>query len=387
LADNSYQWQREEIMKQLILASIIINNYNYGRFLKESIDSALNQTYPNTEVIVVDDGSTDNSRTIIASYGDRIMPMLKKNGGQASAFNAGFLVSTGEVVCFLDSDDALLPLAIEKAVGVFLETGAVKVHWPLCIIDENGNKTGKVHCPILPEGDFRESLMRYGPPRSLSPPTSANAWARSFLETVLPMPEEEFRINADCYLYTLAPAFGQIKRLLDPQSLYRIHGQNNYESKTFEQRVKIGVRDYDKQCLALGRFFKDRINIDDLQVWKSNSWWHRIGLTLQEITRLIPAEDALILVDEDEWGIDGVIAGRRCIPFLEREGKYWGRPADDVSAIRELERTRRAGANFAVFVWPAFWWLEYYSGLSLYLRLRSRCVLENDRSVVFDLRA
>ena len=93
------------------LASIIINNYNYGVFLREAVDSALNQTYLNTEVIVVDDGSTDRSREIIASYGDQIIPVLKGNGGQASAFNAGFAASRGEVVFFLDSDDILLPTA------------------------------------------------------------------------------------------------------------------------------------------------------------------------------------------------------------------------------------------------------------------------------------
>ena len=72
------------------LVSIIVNNYNYQRFLTEAIDSALKQTYCNTEVIVVDDGSTDGSLEIIASYGRRIIPLLKGNGGQNSALNAGF---------------------------------------------------------------------------------------------------------------------------------------------------------------------------------------------------------------------------------------------------------------------------------------------------------
>jgi glycosyltransferase involved in cell wall biosynthesis len=67
------------------LASILINNYNYGRFLGQAIDSALSQDYVSKEILVVDDGPTDNSREIIFSYGDRIIPISKENGGQASA--------------------------------------------------------------------------------------------------------------------------------------------------------------------------------------------------------------------------------------------------------------------------------------------------------------
>src|SRR6266446_10892486 len=94
------------------LASVIVNNYNYARFLREAIDSALDQTYRNTEVIVVDDGSTDGSREIIASYGDRIIPVLKENGGQNSALNAGFLLSRGNVMLVLDSDGVVFSTAV-----------------------------------------------------------------------------------------------------------------------------------------------------------------------------------------------------------------------------------------------------------------------------------
>lgn len=82
-------------MKQNPLVSIIITSYNYDRFLRESIDSAINQTYANIEIIAVDDGSKDNSKEIITSYGNKITAILKDNGGQASAFNAGFKVSNG----------------------------------------------------------------------------------------------------------------------------------------------------------------------------------------------------------------------------------------------------------------------------------------------------
>ena len=63
-----------------------------------------------------------------------------------------------------------------------------------------------------------------------------------------------------------------------------------------------------------------------------------------------------------------------------------GAPPDDETGIRELQRLRRAGAAFVAFGWPAFWWLDYYTGLRDHLRANHRCVLENDRVVVFDLR-
>src|ERR1700719_288784 len=87
------------------LVSIIIPNYNYARYLRIAIDSALAQTYAPVEVIVVDDGSTDNSREVIESYGDRITPIIKTNGGHGSALNAGYAASRGEIVIFLDADD------------------------------------------------------------------------------------------------------------------------------------------------------------------------------------------------------------------------------------------------------------------------------------------
>src|SRR6476646_282737 len=96
-------------MKTEPLVSILINNYNYERFLKDAIDSALNQTYSKIEVIVVDDGSTDNSRSVIESYQDKVTAIFKENGGQASAFNTGFEASQGEIICFLDADDMFQP--------------------------------------------------------------------------------------------------------------------------------------------------------------------------------------------------------------------------------------------------------------------------------------
>lgn len=104
------------------------------------------------------------------------------------------------------------------------------------------------------------------------------------------------------------------------------------------------------------------------------------------IAELISPGDAFILVDQAQLA-SVVPVGRRAIPFLERDGQYWGPPQDDDTAIRELERLRQSGASFIVFTLPAHWWLHYYFGLRDYLRSKFRCVLENDRLTVFDLRS
>ena len=102
------------------------------------------------------------------------------------------------------------------------------------------------------------------------------------------------------------------------------------------------------------------------------------------IASLISPGDTFILVDQATWGVNQ-IAGRRALPFLERDGQYWGLPPDDETAIRELERLRIGGARFIVFTQLALWWLHYYFGLRDFLRSNFRCVLDNDRLMVFDL--
>ncbi len=76
----------------------------------------------------------------------------------------------------------------------------------------------------------------------------------------------------------------------------------------------------------------------------------------------------------------------QAIPFIEKEGKYWGEPADATTAIQEVERLRKEGASFMVIAWPAFWWLEYYKEMHQHLRLNFSCLLENKNLVLFDLR-
>jgi glycosyltransferase involved in cell wall biosynthesis len=373
-------------MSDGLLASIIVSSYNYGRFLKEAIDSALGQTYPHTEVIVVDDGSTDNSREVIAGYGDRIRPVLKDNGGQASAFNAGFAASRGQAIFFLDSDDVLLPTAVENAVEFFHNPDVAKVHWPLLVIDEHSRETEKLIGVNLPEGNLLETLIQNGPDGYGWPPTSGSAWGRSFLERVFPMPEAEYKTCPDLYLAALAPLFGLVKKNSEPQGFWRAHQVNNSWRESFEERMRAGLW-RTECCFRTLRQYCEEMGIHPVpENWRQNSWWHQIESATQTISNLIPPGETFILVNEDEWASGETIAGRRRLSFPDQNGYFGGLPPDDASAIAELERLRQAGANFIVFVWPYLWWLDHYAGLREYLQTSFLCLAETDRLVVFDLR-
>lgn len=110
----------------------------------------------------------------------------------------------------------------------------------------------------------------------------------------------------------------------------------------------------------------------------------QLQLTAQELSRLIPATESFILVDQDQLR-ETIGLGNQAVPFMEHNGQYWGPPADDETAIRELARLRRSGAKFLAFVWPAFWWLDYYKEFQDSLCSQYRCVLRNERLVVFEL--
>jgi len=119
---------------------------------------------------------------------------------------------------------------------------------------------------------------------------------------------------------------------------------------------------------------------------RADPGWHRLYAATQEITEIVPTEAAFILAGEVSSETCSLVAPRRCIPFVEKDGGYWGKPSDDAAAIRELERLRETGASFIGFVSSTFWWLEHYVGLRDYLRAQFPCVRENERIVMFDLR-
>ncbi len=240
------------------LVSILINNYNYGHYLTIAIDSALNQTYENIEIIVVDDGSTDGSQQTIQEYGDKIIPVLKENGGQASAFNAGFGHSKGDILCFLDSDDYFIPTKIAKIVEVFKQNS--EVGWcfhPLEFVDkdlksleikqEYSGESGIYDITTeIEKGKLNGKL----PFNSIA--TSGLCYRRSLLERLLPM-SETIKITSDDYLKYAAFALTPGYALLEKLAWQKIHDNNAYTFRTDKDSLR-GKINITTACLLKQKF-------------------------------------------------------------------------------------------------------------------------------------
>jgi glycosyl transferase family 2 len=198
----------------------------------DAVRSALAQTHSGVRVIVVDDGSTDDSRELLRAFAPEIELILKARGGQASAVNSGFAVSTGDVVIFLDADDILHKDAAARVAAEFLaDPNVTKVQYRMQVVDADGLPTGAVrpyaHTPLA-AGDVSDAELTF--PYDLPwPGMSANAFRAESLRRILPMPERPDGLATDTYLVHLTPLLGTVVSLDEVLGAYRVHGGNMYE--------------------------------------------------------------------------------------------------------------------------------------------------------------
>lgn len=215
------------------LVSIVINNYNYDRFLPAAIESALAQTYAPIEVLVVDDGSTDRSREVIAGYGSKIAPLLKSNGGQASAFNAGIGASRGQIICLLDADDLFHPDKVSQVVEVFRtageETRSLFVSHALDFIDADGaGRPGRFANRSRRPLNLYDYARRYGFMYAPSGPTTGISLNRALAQRIFPLPEDGLRVGADDFVRRAASLIAECHAMDRVLASYRIHGNNRW---------------------------------------------------------------------------------------------------------------------------------------------------------------
>jgi hypothetical protein len=210
--------------------SVVINNHNYGRFLRQAIDSALSQTRP-CEVVVVDDASDDGSSAIIMSYGTRITARFIAVRSQAAAINAGIAASSGEILMFLDSDDWIHADKSERVTAAF--SGDPELLWlrhDMREVDESGALLRPLKYRFDPRSVPAVEILTLG--RVLGS-TSGLAFRRQLLAEIGPIPENCYeRGGADLYLMTAGALRGGHLTLPDSLTSRRMHaGQFTRQSE------------------------------------------------------------------------------------------------------------------------------------------------------------
>jgi glycosyltransferase involved in cell wall biosynthesis len=223
-----------------MLVSIVINNYNYADFLGTAIESALAQTYAPIEVVVVDDGSQDRSRDVIERFAHRVQPVLKRNGGQASAFNAAVDCSHGEILCFLDADDLFHVDKVEKIVEMYgrlsESSKALLVSHHLRLVDRNGAPIpGRLGGRSRPPFNLYEYAKRYGFTYAPCGPTTGISINRPLARRIFPLPEQGLKVGADDFVRRAASLIGECHSIDEILGAYRVHGGNQWFGTALER--------------------------------------------------------------------------------------------------------------------------------------------------------
>jgi glycosyltransferase involved in cell wall biosynthesis len=205
--------------------TVLIDTYNHGHFVEEAVSSVLAQNFPaeEREIVVVDDGSTDDTQERLRKFGNAIRYLCKPNGGQASAFNFGFEHASGEVIALLDADDVWLPGKLERVSEAFEcnpDVGMV-YHRAWFWNDANESSEDRVFVPVSGRIPERRSFLLQYPMVS----TSSLAFRRNVLRELFPVPEA-LRSQADAYLTALIIFLAPVVAVPEYLGKYRIHGAN-----------------------------------------------------------------------------------------------------------------------------------------------------------------
>lgn len=220
------------------LVSVIIPNYNYAKYIRNTIDSVLGQTYDRLEVIVVDDESNDNSLTVLKDFGDEITLLEQKNQGVSHARNNGVGHSSGEFLAFLDADDIWLPSKIERQIEKFnADSELGMVHCSMTYIDTDDKVCGENRDGM--EGFVAHELLRFEKGVVIGVGSTSLIRKTIFEE----LGGFDFRMSTAAdwdFSFRLASKY-KIGFVRDPLVLYRMHNSNMHSNiRVMEHDMMLG---------------------------------------------------------------------------------------------------------------------------------------------------
>jgi glycosyl transferase family 2 len=368
------------------LVSVIVPCYNYGHFVGQTLSCIQRQSERSWEAIVVDDGSTDGTAEVVAGFSaadPRIRCIRQAQTGASAARNRGLRLARGQYVQFLDADDLIEEQKLARQIAL------LQRHSDAGIVYGDVRYFDSEQPPALRRGmhgdepwmpcvsGVREALVTLLQGNIMAVQA---ALARREVIAAVGGFDEALRAMEDWDLWLRCAIAGARFLYADERgtrSLARVHPPSLSRNSGSMELGAAKVREKLLAMLPHSPLLR--------QAWDEAgaAWQGRLEQAAGEVEALLPRRGRLILIDEDQ------VRGRRerlapTLPMVEREGRYWGRPADDAEALRELVRLRALGAGHIAFSFNAFWWLDHYAGLRHHLSSHARLIHRSQTLRVYE---
>ena len=242
--------------ENLPLVSIVIPSYNHERYLATAIDSVLAQEYPRIELIVIDDGSTDESPKILKKYGTRFHWEIQVNQGQVTTMNRAWAMSQGEILGYLSADDLLLPGAVSTSVSCLRQNpDAVLAYCDFNLIDPDSAVVRRVRTP---EFDYREMVTKM-----ICAPGPGAFFRRSAFDKTGGW-HTGFKQNLDYEYWLRLGLHGRFVRIPEVLAAYRVHPGSQSFASTSQIRPEEPVQ-------IIEAYFESPLVLDDLRPAKTQA--------------------------------------------------------------------------------------------------------------------
>jgi hypothetical protein len=396
--------------------TVAVPTFNRASLLKQTLESILVQSYQDFAVVVFDNASTDDTEAVIKGFSDPRLSHSRAstNIGLVRNWNRCIQKNSSPFLCIFHDDDLMLEGFLEKSMAI-LEAHP-DVAFSYCLVHLIDNE-GKIHdSQVRAEGvkdgviegtDLLEWMVAGQPGTNRLLPSSVVFRSSAMADgDLFDSPHSKHTTDHNLY-YRLARRFrvGFLARWL-----VAVREHRGQESEAVWRASGLGLISGLAERMDAALYLLKSARADDpgyrhwladqlLMIHRRRShvlreeipglywnWQEQLDLAKDELDRTIPARTGLILVDEDSWGLGNDFNGRRVWPFPEKDGIFCGAPTDQTEAVRELQRLQQAGAEFIVFMWTTFWWLDFYGDLEQYLNHHAERVLCSPRVVVFRLR-
>jgi glycosyltransferase involved in cell wall biosynthesis len=391
-------------------ATIIIPTHDRAGYLQQSLASALNQHGAEVRVIVLDNATTDDTPAVVAASDDARVEHVRSetNVGMLGNFLRIRRFCTTEYLCVLQDDDWLLPGFVATAVGALRDHPSAAIAYSnVRIVDAHGATVeerdarcgaarglipGRAHLEAVVGGENRVIHLSSGLMRAAA--LDRCGWFDAPHSAYTLDFNLHFRLAARFDLYALPQVLACVRHHVDQD--HRHHPPTTGAIAMLAERIDAvglllasgppdhGYRDWLAQRLFDLNQQRSTL-IADAVAGVKQTWRERLRLVAIEIEEHVPPACAIVVADDGQLPPLG--APRRVIPFVERDGAYWGAPEDAAAAVAELERQRAAGAQYFIIAWTAFWVLDHYRAFAEHLTARYALRVRNSRLVIYDLGA